>query len=517
MCCRGGGDKVPMKPIKRGTGVTDSERYLARVAEKTFLNLWSYPNTFIEKKLRGQGDGKELCDLLVVFGDDVLVFSDKEIEFQPHSDIFIAWNRWYRAAVQKSVAQIHGAERFLRDHQEKIFLDKGCTEPFPITLPNPEEMRFHGVSVAIGAEDAARRYWGGDDGTLIIADTSTLGEPGIGLPFSVGDPNPGKSFVHVFDRTSLDALFTEFDTVADLVEYLSHRAAVIRDGSIVAAHSEKDMIATYLQNEDEQGNHSFGLPMRAPNQVLSIAEGLYEIFQKRPEYKAGKEADAVSYTWDKLITQFTGHVLAGSSVKITHDNPSAALAEPALRFMAAEPRVRRRVLSQAFLEALSKSAELNQDRYARVVLPGDDVSSKVAYIFLILKYPSFLDDKGGYDQYRRARVTILETYGYAILQDHRSIETVVGIAIDGHDPSTEYKGGSEDLMALQVGNWNEELEAEITQRRSELEILNSGQMRYNSVSAQQFPSPQTFPAKETRQQRRARERREAKEKRLSDS
>ena len=104
-----------MKPIKRGMGITDSERYLARIAEKTFLNLWSYPNTFIEKKLRGKGDGKELCDLLVVFGDDVLVFSDKEVEFRPHNDIFVAWNRWYRAAVQKSLSQIHGAERFLRE------------------------------------------------------------------------------------------------------------------------------------------------------------------------------------------------------------------------------------------------------------------------------------------------------------------------------------------------------------------------------------------------------------------
>lgn len=250
-----------MKPINRGNGITESERYLARLADKAFLNLWSYPNTYVNKKLRGQGDGKELCDLLVVFGDDVLVFSDKEIAFRPHDDIVVAWKRWYRSAIEKSVGQIHGAERFLREHQDKIFLDKGCTESFPIDLPNPERMRFHGICVAIGAEQAAKEYWGGSDGSLIIADTSFASAYGTDLPFIIGDPKPEKPFVHVFDRTGLDAVLSEFNTISDLVEYLSHRARAIRARNIVAAHSEKDMIAFYFQNEDGHGNHSFDLPM----------------------------------------------------------------------------------------------------------------------------------------------------------------------------------------------------------------------------------------------------------------
>jgi hypothetical protein len=53
-------------PIVRGSGATPSEKYLARLADRSFLNLWSYPNTFIDKRVRGKGDGKELCDLLVV-------------------------------------------------------------------------------------------------------------------------------------------------------------------------------------------------------------------------------------------------------------------------------------------------------------------------------------------------------------------------------------------------------------------------------------------------------------------
>jgi hypothetical protein len=62
-----------MKAIKRGLGTTPSEKYLAAIADKTFLNLWSYPNLYADRKQGGKGDGKELCDLLVVCGDDVLI------------------------------------------------------------------------------------------------------------------------------------------------------------------------------------------------------------------------------------------------------------------------------------------------------------------------------------------------------------------------------------------------------------------------------------------------------------
>ena len=43
------------------------------------LNLWSYPNLFFRP-------GKELCDLLVVCGDEILVFSDKTIAWPTVDD-----------------------------------------------------------------------------------------------------------------------------------------------------------------------------------------------------------------------------------------------------------------------------------------------------------------------------------------------------------------------------------------------------------------------------------------------
>jgi hypothetical protein len=52
-------DYPPARPaVLRSLGTTLSERYLAKLADRSFLNLWSYPNTFIDKKTGGKGDGK---------------------------------------------------------------------------------------------------------------------------------------------------------------------------------------------------------------------------------------------------------------------------------------------------------------------------------------------------------------------------------------------------------------------------------------------------------------------------
>lgn len=66
-------------PIIRSAGSTESERYLAKLADRSFLNLWLYPNLYRSQKLGGVGDGKEVCDLLVVCDAHVLIFSEKDI------------------------------------------------------------------------------------------------------------------------------------------------------------------------------------------------------------------------------------------------------------------------------------------------------------------------------------------------------------------------------------------------------------------------------------------------------
>jgi hypothetical protein len=72
--------KYPVRP-RPSTGTTGSERALAKLARETFLSLWSYPNVVRDEPQAKGVIGKEIADLLVVFEDDVVLFSDKDCVF----------------------------------------------------------------------------------------------------------------------------------------------------------------------------------------------------------------------------------------------------------------------------------------------------------------------------------------------------------------------------------------------------------------------------------------------------
>jgi hypothetical protein len=67
-----------------------------RPCKKALLRLWSYSNVLTsEEGSNDEGDGRELCDLLVVFGKNVLLFLDKHCDYQTGQDGNILWPLWY--------------------------------------------------------------------------------------------------------------------------------------------------------------------------------------------------------------------------------------------------------------------------------------------------------------------------------------------------------------------------------------------------------------------------------------
>ena len=66
--------------IIKASGSTDGERYLNRIAERSFLSLWTYFALFRDQGGGGAagGAGKELADLVVVCGRDVVMLPDKD-------------------------------------------------------------------------------------------------------------------------------------------------------------------------------------------------------------------------------------------------------------------------------------------------------------------------------------------------------------------------------------------------------------------------------------------------------
>lgn len=169
---------------ERSAGITSSEQILGRFARRSFLSLWSHSNVH-------RAPAKELCDLLVVFDDHVVIFSDKTCRF-PDKPLDLAWSRWQRNTIDKSIDQLFGAERWIREQPDRLFLDTSCTRPLPFSLPRSP--RVHLVCIANGATDRCRAELGGSGSLVqVSADKAASG------PFIVNVVRNGR-LIHLLDE-----------------------------------------------------------------------------------------------------------------------------------------------------------------------------------------------------------------------------------------------------------------------------------------------------------------------------
>jgi hypothetical protein len=360
-------------PVRRSPGITPAERYLKKLCDRTFLSLWSYPGIFRDQGQTGQGHGKEICDLLVVFDEHVIIFSDKDCEFPDTGDVDLDWQRWYRRAVEQSAKQIWGAERWLKTYPNRVFLDRACIQTFPIEIPDLERARYHRIVVAHKVSERCRQELGGSGSLMIvpgIVGTDHYSRQNGGAPFSIGQIDPAKGYVHVLDDTSLEVLLNTLDTITDFVRYLTKKEQLIQRGQLIAAAGEDDLLAIYLKDLNEHGEYDFVIPSDEPHKIdgMVIDEGFWEEFTKRPERRAQVEANRISYSWDALIETFNKNILANTQYRASH--PSIDSSERIMRFLAREPRTRRRLLAQSLLELIQKTP-LTQ-RATRVLLPSQE-------------------------------------------------------------------------------------------------------------------------------------------------
>lgn len=239
--------------IVRSKGATASERYLGKLCERSFLSLWSYPGVYRDQgPSPGKRDGKEVCDLLVVFENHVIIFSDKHCHFANSGNLQVDWGRWYRKAILKSAEQAWGAERWIRQFPSRLFLDRQCTVPFPIMLPDPADAIVHRIVVAHDGSRRCREELGGS-GSLML-DSSIVGNAHLGRPFTIGHINPEKGYVHVFDDTTLHVVMSTLDTISDFTAYLTKKERFLTGSRVVLAAGEEELLAVYLGKMNSAGH-----------------------------------------------------------------------------------------------------------------------------------------------------------------------------------------------------------------------------------------------------------------------
>lgn len=460
-------------------GLTATERYLNRLARRSFLSIWSHPGPYRDQGVGARGEGAEVCDLLVVFENRIIIFSDKDCEFPMSEDVELAWRRWFKKAILKSAQQVWGAERWIREHPDRLFVDRACQKPFPLGLPTSSEAIIHRVVVAHDTSGRRRRAIGGS-GTLLVqpslvGDAHFLSSGDGGQPFAVGRLDPQRGFVHVFDDVSLSLVLSTLDTITDFVWYLERKERFLESGRLFGAFGEEDLLAYYLKNTNEAGDHDFVVPTGA--QQIVLEEGHWADFQRRPERKRQLRANEESYLWDATIEEVARHAIAGS-LEYT-SGPELSEQERLLRVLAREPRVRRRLLARALLEKIRAGTPKGKCGF-RVVepsFPGDPY-----YVFVVANPKrGVAPGTPEWDIYRNGRRSVLAAYCLVAMRHFGAVAPVVGIATEGEVGS----GRSHDLYLVLPSAWDDEMEKEA----SEIQAVTGWftKVLYNRSVEEEYP------------------------------
>lgn len=321
-CClsvKGEGETTPIVP---GTYFDlkgkKAEQLVHDLALKTFLTDWCYLNPQLP-------NGKELCDLLVVFDDVAVIWQIKDLKLDEDGS-------YKRLEVEKNLKQLSGARRQLFDLKTKIVLGNPRRGKEPFDAESIKDIYL--ISVLMGE-----------------------GEDHFSLVETIRDYT-----VHVFTRDSTQIILRELDTITDFCKYLREKEKLVsQDKEITIIGGEEELLAEYLMN-----NHSFAGLSKYSRVIMS--EGKWKSLQESAQFKAKKKLDKISYGWDNIIDR-------------AHEG--SAQYELVARELARPNRFERRSLSKTFYDAHVKAHEdREKDLLRRIV-----VAEGVTYCFLFADDP----------------------------------------------------------------------------------------------------------------------------------
>lgn len=338
----------------------------------------------------------------------IVIISVKEIKYKNTAST-TGHNRWIKQAITKSVKQIRGAERWLKNtdtvkrHDARI-----------INLPPKTERMYHRISVSLGSKGQ--------------------------VPIQYGDL--GNGFIHVCDEKSTEILFKALDTISDFtnflqaVENLSNNTRLISNGGI------EDLIALYLPNNDLSNISKND----KKSNLMVLTNDIWNGMVNSSEYRNRLLDFQSSYRWDKLIEHYSKDLLSGEIFDFY--NLKATNNDWAIMTMALQPRGYRAVLMDAFIELL------NNNKIVSRIAQGYD---NTVFVFLEGKHS---------DRKCRSKELLLRCYIVSVNLENKII---VGIARD----KPEGGGSSSDLVYIENRNWTQEEENKYKKLSKELNYFKN--------------------------------------------
>jgi hypothetical protein len=348
------------------------------------LSLWSCNNPRAEL-------GKELCDILIVCDPHIIIVSVKDVTLNPEKEQ-VGHERWLRKAVEASVRQIYGAEKVISTASQVVLKDGSLG----LNLPNVSARKIHRIAVAFGSQGQ--------------------------VPISSGDF--GKGFVHVMDEQSFFEVLTELDTITDLLNYLTAKETLLARCSVVIEGPESNLLGWYLY-------HERAFPDKCD--LMVVDNTIWEGIKKEVGFQRRKEADAESYVWDRLI-----ELLSDPNTKPISGTTKLNDLELALRVMARENRLSRRILGKALREFLEQ-AKTKTLRSRVLVSPNG-----IIYVFVFFSV----------NETPKAREAELGTRCLMARHKVGKGNIVIGIGLGEFQPGF---GSSSDLIYLNMEDWSQTL------------------------------------------------------------
>ncbi len=372
-------------------GLTPSEQFVNKLCNNTFFALWTFPNPYGKKD-------KELCDCLVVCDNKIIIISVKEIKYKSTEDITTGWERWTKAAINKSISQLNGAERWLTS--QSSFKDKdGIERP----LPPKSEREYYKLSVSIGSNRKVPISWGDD----------------------------GNGLIYVCDESSFEKLTFTLDTISDLISFFKAMDVLSKNQVKIILNEGglEDLIASYIMN-----GYSFENYFKN-NSMLILENDIWDGFTSSEAFKQLEEDKKASLLWDNLVSYFTETILAGQMINtITKEisNDQHAVLE-----MIKQPRQYRAIIANALNEFIEKQIP------ARAVMG----TNNTCFVFM----SGVLNSR----EERESRYKILLGRCLLIKKRQNDIAKIVGITADFSKQSPE---DAFDII-YQEGNLTTEQEA----------------------------------------------------------
>lgn len=302
--------------------MTPSEKYVTNLCQKSFLPFWNFPNPIGKKN-------KELCDVLVVCGNYILIISVKDIRVSSHTDKEVQYERWVKKAVEDSAKQIYGAERFLKTVDEVYAKNRKNK----ISLPPKNKRILLRIAIAFGSDNT--------------------------FPLPYGDF--GQGYVHVFDEESTSILLSELDTITDFTKYLTDKVQFLK-GKYFSMPKESDFLALYIQT---------GLDIDEKVDSIVSDGGLWDSYVESEEYKEWQKLLPQSKIWDYMIAQLHDYHISEETTDKRRNE-----IEEAIRIINQESRINRIELGGILDNAIQRKTN------ARMLRPLKD--AKHCYVFMPL-------------------------------------------------------------------------------------------------------------------------------------